>query len=397
MTTTTPFAKRQTESPSLPTVVIEAIGSFWLAITLLSFLFLLVVIGTLEQTNTSLFEVQRRYFDSAFVIHTLHGIPIPLPGVYLLLVLLAVNLIVGGIVRLRKDATTWGILVTHLGILMMLAGSAIEFSFSQKGQATIAEGSTTSEFQSYYEWEIAIARAQDAGPVAEHVIPGSGFMHLAPGNTARFTSPDLPFDLVVNEVYANCLPASAGAGAGRSVDGIALLAQPGNKEAELDIAGAHVTVLPKQGGASVDGLLFGREEYPMSVRVGDERWTLELSHRRWQMPFALRLDDFRRELHPGTGMAKAFESDVTKFQDGAEQGIRISMNKPLRKNGYTVFQSGFREPMRQGDPWWSTFSIVRNPADNVPLWSCFVFTAGLLMHFTRRLVRHVRGESGRRS
>jgi hypothetical protein len=381
---------------NVPQVVVEAIGSFWLAITLLSFLFLLVVIGTLEQTNTSLFEVQRRYFESAFVIHKLHGIPIPLPGVYLLLVLLGVNLIVGGIVRIRKDATTWGILVTHLGILMMLTGSAIEFSFSQKGQATIAEGTTTGEFQSYFEWEIAIARAQDAGPVAEHVIPGSHFMQLAPGKTARFTSSELPFDLVVHDVYANCIPAAARAG-GPGVDGIALVAQERNKEAELDIAGAFVTVVPKAGGATTEGILWGREEYPMSVNIGGERWTLALSHRRWQMPFSLRLDDFRRELYPGTGKPKAFESDVTKYQGGAEQSIRISMNKPLRKDGYTVFQSGFREPMRPGDAWWSTFSIVRNPADDVPLWSCFVFTAGLLMHFTRRLVRHVRGESGRRS
>jgi hypothetical protein len=377
-------------------VVVEAIGSFWLAITLLSFLFLLVVIGTLEQTNTSLFEVQRRYFESAFVIHTLHGIPIPLPGVYLLLVLLAVNLIVGGIVRLRKNVTTLGILVTHLGILLMLAGSAIEYSFSQKGQATVAEGTKTSEFQSYYEWEISIARAQEAGPVTEHVVPGSGFMHLAPGKTARFTSSELPFDVVVHDVHANCVPGAAGSGV-PGVDGIALVAQERNKEAELDIAGAYVTVVPKAGGATTEGILWGREEYPMSVKVGGERWTLALSHRRWQMPFTLRLDDFRRDLYPGTGMAKAFESDVTKFQGGVEQSIRISMNKPLRKDGYTVFQSGFREPMRPGDAWWSTFSIVRNPADDVPLWSCFVFTAGLLMHFTRRLVRHVRGESGRRS
>ena len=135
----------------------------------------------------------------------------------------------------------------------------------------------------------------------------------------------------------------------------------------------------------------------MSVRAGGERWTIGLSHRRWQMPFALRLDDFRRELHPGMSMAKAFESDVTKFQDGAEQSVRISMNKPLRRDGYTVFQSGFREPTRPGTPWYSTFSVVRNPADDVPLWSCFVFTAGLLMHFSRRLVRHVRAGSGRRS
>ena len=395
MSTQAAFSRRAAEA-SLLEKIAEVIGSFWLAITILSFLFVLVVIGTLEQTHTSLFEVQRRYFDSAFVIHKVGGIPVPLPGVYLLLVLLAVNLVVGGVVRLRKDATTWGILIAHLGILMMLSGSAVEFSFSQKGQATIAEGAKTSEFQSYYEWEIAVAPARDAGPVEELVIPGSHFMYLREGKSARFTSEALPFDLVVHDAFANCAPGPASQG-GPSVDGIALVERPGNKEAEQDIAGAYVTVVPKTQGVTTAGILWGAEEYPMSVTVGGERWTIGLSHRRWQMPFALRLDDFRRELHPGTGMAKAFESDVTKYQDGAEQSIRISMNKPLRRNGYTVFQSGFREPMRPGEPWYSTFSIVRNPADDIPLWSCMVFTAGLLLHFSRKLVRHVRGQAGRRS
>jgi hypothetical protein len=128
------------------------------------------------------------------------------------------------------------------------------------------------------------------------------------------------------------------------------------------------------------------------------RFMIDLSHRRWTMPFAIRLDDFRREMHPGTGMPKAFESDVTKTQAGVEQKIKISMNAPLREAGYTLFQSGFIEPT-PGDPrpgsgkWWSTFSVVKNPADDVPLWSCVVITVGLCLHFVQKLVRHVRSQS----
>jgi len=95
-----------------------ALASFALTIVVLAFLFLLTVIGTLEQTHSSLFEVQQRYFDAAFVVHHIGMIPVPLPGVYLLLVVLGVNLVCGGIVRIRKDKTTWGVIVAHLGILM---------------------------------------------------------------------------------------------------------------------------------------------------------------------------------------------------------------------------------------------------------------------------------------
>ncbi len=385
------------------TRTIDFLSSMALAIVVLSFLMLLTVIGTLEQTTTSLYEVQRRYFESMFVVHHVGPVPVPLPGVYLLLVVLTVNLLLGGIIRIRKDKTTWGILVTHLGILVMLVGSAIEYTASQKGHATVLEGTSVSEFRSYYDWEIAIAE-RGTGGVTEHVIPGERFASLKPGARATFTSAALPFDLVVTRFLPNCEPReSDDPGA---VDGVALVLLRREKEAERDDAGVRVTVVPKDGTAPVEGLLWSRQRFPMPVTAGGRKFTLDLDHRRWQLPFTIRLDDFRQDLHPGTGMAKAFESDVTKLQDGTSQQARISMNAPLRQNGYTLYQSGFIEPTEggmggsagdgTGGRWWSTFSVVRNPADRVPLWSCVVITAGLLLHFAQKLMRHLRSASAQR-
>jgi hypothetical protein len=379
----------------------DFLSSLALAIVVLSFLMLLTVIGTLEQTTTSLYEVQRRYFESMFVVHHVGPVPVPLPGVYLLLVVLAVNLLLGGIIRIRKDKTTWGILVTHLGILAMLGGSAVEYVASQKGHATVLEGTTVGEFRSYYDWEIAISEKAAGGGVTEHVIPGERFASLKPGARATFTSAALPFDLVVTQFLPNCEPReSRDAGA---VDGVALVLLRREKEAERDDAGVRVTVVPKDGTPPVEGLLWSRQRFPMPVAAGARRFTLDLDHRRWQLPFAIRLDDFRQDLHPGTGMAKAFESDVTKLQDGTVQQARISMNAPLRQNGYTLYQSGFIEPTDgdvagdgTGGRWWSTFSVVRNPADRVPLWSCVVITVGLVLHFAQKLMRHLRSASAMR-
>jgi hypothetical protein len=368
----------------------DALASYWLAIVVLAFLFVLTVLGTLEQTRTSLYEVQQRYFGSAFVMHKIGAVSVPLPGVYLLLVLLFVSLVVGGIVRIRKDKSTWGVLVAHVGIVAMLVGAAVEYSCSQKGHATIADGATTAEFQSYYDWEIAVADADAASPT-ELVIPGDRFARLGEGESATFTSAALPFDLVVHDVMPNCAPRFSPSG----VDGVSLEPLPRSKEAEQDEAGAYVALRPKSGAAAVEGVLWSRERAPMSARVDGRRFTIELAHRRYPLPFAIRLDHFRREMHPGTGMAKSFESDVTKLQDGVEQKVKISMNAPLRQSGYTLFQSGYQEPKVPGGPWWSTFSVVRNPADDVPLWSCVVITAGLCLHFAQKLLRHVRSQRSR--
>jgi hypothetical protein len=217
-------------------------------------------------------------------------------------------------------------------------------------------------------------------------------MDLRPGEHATFTSPEIPFDLVVHDVRANCeavpagIPIAAGAPA---VDGFALAEMPRNKEAEADAAGVYVTVTPRSGGAPVEGILWQHERFPMSVVVDGRRFTLDLNHRRFPLPFSIRLEQFRKEMHPGIGMAKAFESDVTKLQHGAEQKVKISMNQPLNQDGYKLFQSGFQDPMVPGGPSWSTFSVVKNPADRVPLWSCIIMTAGLLLHFSMKLARHV--------
>ena len=369
------------------------LASFALSITVLAFLLLLTVIGTLEQTRESLFEVQKRYFESLYVIHYVAGIPVPLPGVYLLLVVLCINLICGGIIRIRKSRMTAGVIVAHVGILAMVAGAAVEYTWSDKGHTTMAEGTVANEFVSYYDWEIAVAEAKDAGPVVEHVIPGAQFMNVRPGARATFSSPEIPFEIVVHDVRANCEPVPAGipiAAGAPAVDGFALAEMPRNKEAEADTAGAYVSVVPKSGGAPVEGVLWARERFPLSVVVDGRRWTLDLAHRRFPLPFSVHLDEFRRAMHPGTGMAKAFESDVTKTQNGATQKLKISMKQPLNKDGYKLFQSGFIEPsVGGGGRWWSTFSVVRNPADRVPLWSCIIITAGLLLHFSQKLARHV--------
>ena len=41
----------------------------------------------------------------------------------------------------------------------------------------------------------------------------------------------------------------------------------------------------------------------------------------------------------------------------------------------------------------STLSVVRNPADQYPLYSCIIIAAGLILHFARKLTRYVRVEA----
>jgi hypothetical protein len=72
------------------------------------------------------------------------------------------------------------------------------------------------------------------------------------------------------------------------------------------------------------------------------------------------------------------------------------MNQPLRHEGFTLYQSSWGPSnARPGDPLFSTFSVVRNPADQWPLYSCLTIAAGLLLHFVRKLLGYLRSENRR--
>ena len=80
---------KATNNRSFAKWAFDGLASYGFVVVLLSFLLLLTLLGTLEQAEYGLFAVQKKYFDSLFLVHKLFGlIPIPLPGVYLLLALL---------------------------------------------------------------------------------------------------------------------------------------------------------------------------------------------------------------------------------------------------------------------------------------------------------------------
>ena len=130
----------RTGRPALRTVawaagraVLRVLGSFRLAVLLIVLLLVLTWFGTMAQATRTIYDVQREYFESAFVVVRLGSMPLLLPGAYLLLSVLLVNLVVGGILRMRKRKATLGVLIAHLGIVLLLVGSYVEHSASDKG------------------------------------------------------------------------------------------------------------------------------------------------------------------------------------------------------------------------------------------------------------------------
>lgn len=381
-------------------LAVDFLSSFGLACVLFVLLLILTFFGTLEQVDLGIHDVQKKYFESFFVVlHLFDTIPVLLPGAYLILALLTVNVLLGGIIRLSKKPSHIGMLITHLGIVLMIIGSFVKYSWAIDGHMTLPEGQQSSEFQSYYLNEIAIARTTEGGKHKEYLVPDSLFKHADPSAPATFTHPDLPFEVTVLDFMRNCQPMPITAmppDDNTVVDGVFLSENSPAKEAEQNMPGAHVSLAMHGSDETVDALLWGFAEHPLAVEADGTVWSVDLRRKRYPLPFTIHLDKFTRELHPRTQMPSAFRSDVTKIEDGHKQRIKIQMNQPLRHEGYTFFQASFQEadPQR-GTPMMSTFAVVNDPADQIPLYSCIVISFGMLVHFTLKLFKYLKKETRR--
>ncbi len=374
--------------------VVNLLASFGLTITILLFLMVLTFFGTIEQTDTNLHDIRTKFFDSFFF--TTDTIPfLPLPGGALLLTLLAVNLFVGGLLRLRRTPSRVGIFIIHIGIAWLLLSGLVEFVFGVKGYVQIFEGESASRFLSHNEWQVTIAHQTADGKERAFVIPPEKLPE--PGSTTKFTAEGLPFAVELRGYLRNCRVNAAGHGTG--MDGYTFKRLDDAEEPQNNRPGVTAKLI-EPGGVTREAMLHSMAE-PYVTRMAGQRWALTIERQSWELPFTLKLRKFHKEEHPRTNVPSRFASDVTRTEDNVDHDIHISMNEPMRYAGYTFYQSGWGpQNVPRGTPikrYFSVFSVGKNPADRGPLYACIVIACGLVYHFIRKLRLHLRSENRRRA
>lgn len=386
------------------TKVFRFFASYGLACVLLFLLMLLTLFGTLEQVDSGLYVVQKKYFESFFLIHDqsfgYFSIPIPLPGAYPLMVLLFINLVCGAIIRAPKDWKRPGMLIAHGGIIYLVAAAFVTAEFSHSGHMTLFEGESSNTFDDYYLWEVAITELNKPEGARTFTILHDQFGEMKPEESRTFSTDDLPFSLELSSFNKNVAPRLAAPVLNeKGIDGIVMEALPLEKEAERNMAGATATVLPKAGATEAKtGLLWAMAAAPWVVEVEGKQYAIALRHRQYEVPFTITLDKFIRELHARTMMASNFESEVTKTDGTSSRKVNIRMNEPLRDSGFTFFQASWGpEGAKPGEPLFSTFAVVNNPADQWPKYACYVIGIGMVIHFAQKLAGYIRQQNRRRA
>jgi len=389
-----------------PRLLFRFFNSFGLAATVLFFLTIVTLLGTLNQTEESLFDSQKKYFESFWIVDKVGNWPVFLPGGALLIGILFVNILLGTIVKIRKNWKNIGLYVSHIGILILIVSAFVTKQFAWEGNMALYPGMKSNVALSYHDWQLEILPVNEDGEASEAlVIPYDQIRDIRDESRA-FRSERLPFDLEVERYYRNAVPVPASAPiakqGGKAIDGYVLVEQPPAKEAEANTAGLYARILPEEDtGEPREAIIYAhlggnfQKRIPYSVEVDGKQYAIQLVRERMQIPFTLKLDEFIFEKYGGSATAKNYQSNVTKIEDGTTEQIEIKMNEPLRHGGYTFFQASFG-PSNAGpdEELYTQFAVVKNPSDHWPLASLIVVFAGLLFHLILKLSEHLNRTSG---
>lgn len=370
---------------------VDFLSSLKLTIICLSLMMVLVFVGTMAQVNYGIHEVQQRYFQSLFVWwpNGSAGLKIPIfPGGHLIGGVLLLNLIAAFVARFRYSWSTIGTLLTHGGLIVLLAGMLFTDLLSVESFMRLAPGETKNYSEDPRASELVLIDASDSNTDQVTTIPEG---RLLRGGTIEHES--LPFRINVLKFYRNsrlqmldkagpdAKPASTqGVGSRIAVSEVPMATAQNEQNSQSVVI--ELTPIAPAGQAAAPSLgtwlISDQLGAPQTVSYEGKTWQLLIRPARYYKPYSLTLQKFTHERYAGTQIAKNFASRATLVDPERHENrdVLIYMNNPLRYRGDTYFQSGFE----QGDTA-TVLQVVYNPSSATPYIACIIVSAGLLFQF----------------
>lgn len=352
----------------------------------LMWLMVLVVAGTVAQKYIGLFRAQNIFFSSWL----LWWGPVPLPGG-----LSTIGAVFVGLLAKLTLASPWnrrnaGVIITHIGALMLLSGGLVTALFAKEGSMVIYEGGKSAYFEDYHYRHLTVTETDTQKVMVE--FPWADFED---GATLHVAAQNAPFTVSIVKYCRNCaiFPRvdKTGPFKGRARDfDIAPVAQ--EKEDERNKSAMLFRVTGADAGQ--DGVYFSVDFLDVApvIVAGGKSYRIALEKRKTPLPFEIELVKFSRSYHPGTTIPSSYRSDVIVRDGAAEWKSQVQMNEPLRYKGYTFFQSSF---MDDGQRPATVLAVVQNAGRAFPYVSSILMCIGLLIHMSIKLPELLRGRASR--
>ena len=339
----------------------------------LVWLMVLVTVGTVAQKDIGLYASQQKYFSSYFFFIG----PLPLPGGRVVLALMLINL-----VSMMFKQNLWkmkkiGVIVVHMGGIMLLVGAGLTAVFSSEGSMVIEEGSKSNTIDDYHITELAIINVSDSN-YDQYTVFGQPLFKS--GNNLMHG--DLDFDITILDYMDNATLEPIQGGSSIGFKGMLKNFNLIEIDRDTDDMKNRPGIIFQVSGTFSDvdgvyGLIFG-QSVPATINVNSNQYVMALQKKKTYLPFAIELEDFKKVMHPGTEVAKSYSSKINLVENNIPRPVLIEMNKPLRHEGYTFYQASFIESPSGEET--TVLAAVHNYGRLFPYISSIIMSIGLLMH-----------------
>lgn len=199
----------------------------------------------------------------------------------------------------------------------------ILYSYNQptEGAINIVDEGTHFTIETPFDGNFMVMADQSTGEVVKDSVQNLNFRSLYNLGLTQFVLPDQPFkgkkELVSNGDFKDKM----------TEDALILTVRAQGQEQDVVLKGKA-----------------GRMGTPQALHIDGLDFTLMFGSKIYETPFAVRLNKFIAEKHPGTEKSyAAFESQVTVLDSDGDFDARIYMNNVLDHKGYRFFQAQFDE------------------------------------------------------
>lgn len=349
----------------------EELASPKYAVILVFLLILLLILGTIAQKYVGLYQATTTYFSS-FVFFLGW---IPLPGGYTLLLLLMMSLLCKLIFKSDWRKENSGIIIIHIGVLLLLIGGALTAVTQKEGFMYLYEGDDMSFVRDYHQRELVIGKANE-------IVESYFHDDLDVGDVIEHKG--LPFSIDITQHCRNCQIENAtdiqentiGPASFMAIAPIAPRA-----EDEENIAGLSLLIKDKEGNEIANTTLFEGYTKPVFFTVDNVSYFLTFGRAIRFLPFSVALEKFTISKYSGTNQAREYSSEIQITDASVSWLATITMNEPVRYRGYTLYQASFDET-EQGQA--TVLSVVENKGRIFPYIALIICAIGLIMHVIMR-------------
>lgn len=164
-----------------------------------------------------------------------------------------------------------------------------------------------------------------------------------------------------------------------------------------------ITRLERQSPMATSAILVRHKNNQRWLAINDliklfgsnSAYLMAYQNRRIDLGFQVFLNKFEVTRYLGTMKAKEYASQVSlgrvgdnlKDESKVQFKSMISMNEPLKYEGYTIYQASFQEDEMTGQPVASVFSVNKDPGRAIKYFGSIILSLGIVWLFYQRRKR----------